>query len=58
MHHSLELYDIHLRLGNVPVLQGISVEAAPCEFVSIVGAERWREETDTSQDRQWDAPAR
>ena len=38
MHHSLELYDIHLRLGNVPVLQGISVEAAPCEFVSIVGA--------------------
>jgi ABC-type cobalamin/Fe3+-siderophores transport system ATPase subunit len=38
MHHSLELYDIHLRLGNVPVLQGVYVEAAPCEFVSIVGS--------------------
>jgi ABC-type cobalamin/Fe3+-siderophores transport system ATPase subunit len=38
MHHSLELYDIHLQLGNVPVLQGVHVEAAPCEFVSIVGA--------------------
>ncbi len=38
MHHSLEFYDIHLRLGNVPVLRGVNVEAAPCEFVSIVGA--------------------
>ncbi len=38
MHHSIELYDIHLRLGSVPVLQGVDVEAAPCEFVSIVGA--------------------
>lgn len=38
MHHSLELHDIHLRFGNVRVLQGIHVEAAPCEFVSIVGS--------------------
>jgi ABC-type cobalamin/Fe3+-siderophores transport system ATPase subunit len=38
MHHSIELHDIHLRLGNVAVLRGVHVEAAPCEFVSIVGA--------------------
>ena len=38
MHHSLELHDIYLQLGNVPILKGVNVEAAPCEFVSIVGA--------------------
>jgi ABC-type cobalamin/Fe3+-siderophores transport system ATPase subunit len=38
MHHSIELMDIHIRLGNVPVLQGVNVEAKACEFVSIVGA--------------------
>jgi ABC-type cobalamin/Fe3+-siderophores transport system ATPase subunit len=38
MHHSIELMDIHIRLGNVPVLQGVDVEAKACEFVSIVGA--------------------
>ncbi len=38
MHHSIELMDIHVRLGNVPVLSGVNVEAKPCEFVAIVGA--------------------
>ena len=38
MHHSIELIDVHVRLGNVPVLSGVNVEAKPCEFVAIVGA--------------------
>jgi len=38
MHHSIELIDVHIRLGNVPVLSGVSIEAKPCEFVAIVGA--------------------
>jgi ABC-type cobalamin/Fe3+-siderophores transport system ATPase subunit len=38
MHHSIELIDVHVRLGNVEVLQGVHVEAKPWEFVSIVGA--------------------
>lgn len=38
MHHSIELMDIHIRLGDAPVLQGVNVEAKACEFVSIVGA--------------------
>ena len=38
MHHSIELIDVHIRLGNVPVLSGVNVEAKPCEFVAIVGA--------------------
>ncbi len=38
MHHSIELYDIHVKLGNTFVLSGVSVEAKPDEFVSLVGA--------------------
>jgi iron complex transport system ATP-binding protein len=38
MHHSIELTDIHVALGNVSILQGVSIEAKPCEFVSIVGS--------------------
>ena len=38
MHHSIELTDIHVKLGNTYVLSGVSVEAQPCEFVSLVGA--------------------
>jgi ABC-type cobalamin/Fe3+-siderophores transport system ATPase subunit len=38
MHHSIELTDIHVKLGNTYVLTGVSVEAQPCEFVSLVGA--------------------
>jgi len=38
MHHSIDLIDIHVRLGNTYVLSGVSVEAKPCEFVSLVGA--------------------
>ncbi|HME44597.1 MAG TPA: ATP-binding cassette domain-containing protein [Syntrophorhabdales bacterium] len=37
MHHSIELYDIHVKLGDVTVLSGVSVEAKPYEFVSLVG---------------------
>jgi ABC-type cobalamin/Fe3+-siderophores transport system ATPase subunit len=38
MHHSIELIDIHVKLGNTDVLSGVSVEAKPNEFVSLVGA--------------------
>jgi len=38
MHHSIELCDVHVRLGNVEVLRGVNVEAKPWEFVSIIGA--------------------
>ena len=38
MHHSIELSDVHVRLGNVEVLRGVNVEAKPWEFVSIIGA--------------------
>jgi len=38
MHHSIELSDVHVRLGNVEVLRGVNVEAKPWEFISIVGA--------------------
>ena len=38
MHHSIDLIDIHVKLGNTYVLSGVSVEAKPCEFVSLVGA--------------------
>jgi ABC-type cobalamin/Fe3+-siderophores transport system ATPase subunit len=38
MHHSVELIDVHVRLGNVEVLRGVHVEAKPWEFISIVGA--------------------
>ncbi len=37
MHHSIEIFDIHVKLGNVQVLSGVSVEAKPYEFVSLVG---------------------
>ncbi len=38
MHHSIELIDVHVRLGNVVVLKGVDVEAKPYEFISIIGA--------------------
>jgi ABC-type cobalamin/Fe3+-siderophores transport system ATPase subunit len=38
MHHSIELTDVWVRLGDINILQGVSVEAKPWEFVSIVGA--------------------
>lgn len=38
MHHSVELMDVHVRLGDIPILSGIDIEARPCEFISIVGA--------------------
>jgi len=38
MHHSIELIDVHVRLGNVEILRGVNVEAKPWEFVSIIGA--------------------
>ena len=37
MHHSVELLDIYLSIEGTPVLQGVSIEAKPCEFVAIVG---------------------
>ncbi len=38
MHHSIELMDIYVTLGNTPVLAGLDLEAKPYEFVSLVGA--------------------
>ena len=38
MHHSIELAEVYVRLGNVSVLQGVNIEAKPYEFISIVGA--------------------
>jgi len=38
MHHSIELAEVYVRLGNVYVLQGVNIEAKPYEFISIVGA--------------------
>ncbi len=38
MHHSIELIDIHVRLGSKEVLKGVDVEAKPYEFISIIGA--------------------
>jgi ABC-type cobalamin/Fe3+-siderophores transport system ATPase subunit len=38
MHHSVDLVDVYVRFGNVEILGGVSVEAKPWEFVSIVGA--------------------
>jgi ABC-type cobalamin/Fe3+-siderophores transport system ATPase subunit len=38
MHHSIELTDVWVRLGDVNILQGVNVEAKPWEFISIVGA--------------------
>lgn len=38
MHHSIELIDVHVRLGNIVVLKGVYVEAKPYEFISIIGA--------------------
>lgn len=37
MHHSIKLLDIYVSLGSVPILQGATIEAAPCELVAIVG---------------------
>ncbi len=38
MHHSIEIMDIYVTLGNTPVLAGLDLEAKPYEFVSLVGA--------------------
>jgi ABC-type Mn2+/Zn2+ transport system ATPase subunit len=38
MHHSIELENIHARFGHVPVLDGVTILASPCEFVAVVGA--------------------
>ncbi|MEW6377361.1 MAG: ATP-binding cassette domain-containing protein [Thermodesulfobacteriota bacterium] len=38
MHHSIELIDVHVRLGNASVLRGVNIEAKPFEFISVVGA--------------------
>jgi manganese/iron transport system ATP-binding protein len=37
MHHSLKVLGVHVRLGSRDVLSGVDVEAAPGEFVSLVG---------------------
>lgn len=37
MHHSVELYDVYVKLGDLLVLDGVSVEAKPYEFVSLIG---------------------
>jgi ABC-type cobalamin/Fe3+-siderophores transport system ATPase subunit len=37
MHHSVKLLDIHVFLEGVPILQGATIEAAPCELIAIVG---------------------
>ena len=37
MHHSLKVIGIHARLGQKEVLSGVDVDAAPGEFVSIIG---------------------
>ncbi len=38
MHHSIELINVHVRIGNVEILREVNVEARPWEFISIVGA--------------------
>ncbi len=38
MHHSIELINVHARIGNVEILREVNVEAKPWEFISIVGA--------------------
>jgi len=38
MHHSVELFDIHLSISRSPVLRGVTVDARPCEFVAVAGA--------------------
>lgn len=38
MHHSIELFDVHVQLGHQIILGGVSIEAKPYEFISIVGA--------------------
>ena len=37
MHHSIELIDVHVRLGDYFILKGVNIEAKPFEFISIVG---------------------
>lgn len=38
MHHSVELFDIHVSIEGAPVLRGVTIEAKPCEFVAVAGA--------------------
>jgi ABC-type cobalamin/Fe3+-siderophores transport system ATPase subunit len=38
MDYSIELAELHVRLGNASILQGVNMEAKPYEFISIVGA--------------------
>ncbi|MDI7260070.1 MAG: ATP-binding cassette domain-containing protein [Thermodesulfobacteriota bacterium] len=38
MHHSIELINVHVCLGELPVLKGVDIMAKPYEFISVVGA--------------------
>ncbi len=38
MHHSVELFDVHVAVEGAPVLRGVTLEAKPCEFVAVAGA--------------------
>jgi len=38
MHHSVELFDIHVSIDGAPVLTGVTIDAKPCEFVAVAGA--------------------
>jgi ABC-type cobalamin/Fe3+-siderophores transport system ATPase subunit len=38
MDYSIELAELHVRLGNASILQGVNMEAKSYEFISIVGA--------------------
>ncbi len=38
MHHSVELMDIAVSMGGIPLLHGVNMEAKPCDLVAIVGA--------------------
>jgi ABC-type cobalamin/Fe3+-siderophores transport system ATPase subunit len=38
MHHSVELFDIHVSIEGTHVLGGVTLEAKPCEFVAVAGA--------------------
>jgi ABC-type cobalamin/Fe3+-siderophores transport system ATPase subunit len=37
MHHSIELIDVDVSVGDIPLLQGVNIEAMPCELAAIVG---------------------
>jgi ABC-type cobalamin/Fe3+-siderophores transport system ATPase subunit len=37
MHHSIELIDVDVSVGGVPLLHDVNIEAMPCELAAIVG---------------------